>query len=114
MCLAFRRPTAAVFHCMKVMERGIGALARSVGLADPVASGERRWGALLRALREAMPGGGELLDALDVVRRRWRAATLRPADKYTEEEAELIFQEVGGFIRVLAIRCDENGRRIDR
>jgi hypothetical protein len=110
-CLAFRRPTAAVFHCMKIMERGIGALARSVGLDDPVEAGERRWHALLRPLREV--DSGELLDALDLVRRRWGAATLRPADKYTEEEAELIFQAVGSFIRALSIRCDEHGRRIE-
>jgi hypothetical protein len=113
-CLAFRRPTAAVFHCMKILERGIGAFARGAGLADPVTAGERRWQALQRHLRGAELGDGELDDALDLVRRRWGSPSLRPADKYTEEEAELIFHAVGGFVRALAIRCDEHGRRIER
>jgi hypothetical protein len=111
-CLAFRRSTAAVFHCMKVVERGIGAFARCVGLADPVAAGERDWQAILRLLRGAADKSfGESREMLDFVRERWRAPTLRPADKYTEEEAELIFAAVGRFMRALAVRCDEHGTR---
>jgi hypothetical protein len=113
-CLAFRRPTAAVFHCMKILERGIGAFARCAGLADPLEAGARHWLAILRHLREAEHGFEDVREALELVRRRWGGAILRPADKYTEEEAELIFQAVGGFIRALAVRCDEQGGRIDR
>ncbi len=112
-CLAFRRPTASVFHCMKIMERGIRAFARSVDLADPVAAGERDWQQILRLLRGAAEArSGELRDALGAVRRRWRSPVLQPADKYTEEEAELIFQAVSDFMRLLAARCDEHGRRL--
>jgi hypothetical protein len=113
-CLALRRPTAAVFHCMKVIERGIGALARHVGTVDPVAAGERNWQTILRLLRDSSdPGLGDLRNALELIRRRWRSATLVPADKYTEEEAEQIFQEVGGFMRALAAHCDEHGRQAE-
>jgi hypothetical protein len=109
-CLAFRRPTAAAFHCMKIIERGIGAFARHVRADDPVAAGERNWQKILRVLREAPDTGlGDLRAALELTRRRWRSATLVPADKYTEEEAEQIFQAVGGFMRALAAHCDERG-----
>jgi hypothetical protein len=96
---------------MKILEHGIGAYARCVGLADPLAAGARHWLAIMRHLRGADNDFGDLRDALEMVRRRWHGPTLRPADKYTEEEAELIFQAVGGFIRALAMRCDEHDRR---
>jgi hypothetical protein len=109
-CLAFRRPTAAVFHCMKIVERGIGAFARRVRTDDPVAAGERNWQKVVRVLREASDTGlGDLHGTLELIRRRWRSATLVPADKYTEEEAEQIFEAVGGFMRALAAYCDEHG-----
>jgi hypothetical protein len=113
-CLAFRRPTAAVFHCMKIIERGIGAFARHVRADDPVAAGERNWRKILRVLHDASGASlGDLHDALELIRRRWRSATLVPADKYTEEEAEQIFQAVGGFMRALAAHCDEYGRQAE-
>jgi hypothetical protein len=111
-CLAFRRSTAAVFHCMKILEHGIGAFARCAGLADQVATGERNWPAILRPLRgvaaNRFPG---VRAALEFIYDRWRAPTLLPAEKYTEEEAELIFHAVGRFMRALAVLCDENGKR---
>jgi len=112
-CLALQRPTATVFHCMKILERGIGAFARHIGAVDPVTAGEREWQVIQRLLRDAAdPGAGDLHQALDVIRRRWRAATLQPADKYTEQEAGIIFHAVGNFMRGLAARCDEHGRRV--
>ncbi len=111
-CLAFRRPTAAVFHCMKILERGIGAFARCAGLADPVGAGDRKWQTILRVLGGVADPDLEVpRDALNFIRARWRAATLLPADKYTEEEAEVIFQAVHRFMRALALHCDENGAR---
>jgi hypothetical protein len=101
-CLALRRPTASVFHCMKVVECGIGELARRVGVADPVGSGERDWQAIMRLLhRAADVGFGTAAEALDEVRRRWCGGSLVPAEKYTEAEAERIFQAIGGFMRAL-------------
>ncbi len=111
-CLAFRRSTAAVFHCMKILEHGIGAFARSAGLADQVAAGERNWRAILQPLRGVADNKFHgARDALEFIYVRWRGPTLLPAEKYTEEEAELIFQAVGRFMRALAVLCDENGRR---
>jgi hypothetical protein len=111
-CLVFRRPTAAVFHCMRILERGIAAYAQCVGVANPMAAGERSWQAILYMLRGGTDAGfGAPENALDFIRRRWRAPTLLPADKYTEEEAVLILHAVGAFMRALAVRCDEHGAR---
>jgi hypothetical protein len=113
LCLALHRPTATVFHCMKIIERGIGAFSRHIGAVDPVTAGERNWQIILRLLRGAAEvGAGDLLQALDAIRPRWRGATLQPADKYTEEEAGIIFQAVGNFMRLLASSCDDSGRTI--
>jgi hypothetical protein len=101
-CLALRRPTAAVFHCLRVLENGIAICARRARVSDPLAASERDWQAIMRRLQ----GGADAdvspaLDALAVVCRRWRAARLILADKYTEEEAEQIFRSVCGFMRAL-------------
>jgi hypothetical protein len=110
-CLALRRPTAAVFHCLNVLQHGIGAFAQCVGVADPVAKGELRWRQILQVFRAADEKSyGEVSGALGSVRKRWRSASLRLAGKYTEEEAELIVQVVGKFMRALAKVCNEHGR----
>ena len=70
-CLAFRRPTAAVFHCMKILERGIGAFARCAGLADPMRAGDRKWQTILRVLAGVTDPDLEVLrDALNFIRAR--------------------------------------------
>ena len=113
LCLAFRRPSAAVFHCMKILEHGIRALALCPGLDDPLRAGERDWQRILGALGGAADAGlSGARDALDGVRKRWRSSLLLPADKYTEEEAERIFTALGGFMRTLAALCDERGIRV--
>jgi hypothetical protein len=108
-CVALQRPTAAVFHCMKVVERGVAALARCARL-DPLAEGEYDWQTLLRLLRrsprEEFAG---VIALLEGIRKQWRAPSLLPCSKYTESEAEKIFRAVGDFMRALSVRCDENG-----
>jgi hypothetical protein len=101
-CLALRRPTASVFHCMRVLENGISICARRAKVVDPLTAPERDWQTILRRLHGgADAGAGAALEALDTVRRRWRAPRLVLADKYTEEEAEQIFRAVCGFMRAL-------------
>jgi len=107
-CLALRRPTAAVFHCLCVLQQGLRAHARWRGAADPPAQAGRRWQAVLGDLRSA-GCDSELVAALDAVRRGWRGAALQLGPKYTEEEAERIFRLVDAFMRRLAELCDEDG-----
>jgi hypothetical protein len=49
-CLAFERPTAAVFHLMRLMEIGLKATARCLGIPDPIKARERNWGEILRKI----------------------------------------------------------------
>ena len=108
-CLAFRRPAAAVFHCMKILERGLLALGRLAGVAD-ILGPHRAWSDILATLASADRASlAPLLSHVRRIRRRWRAPGLLPAEKYTETEAERVFQSVGAFMRELADRCDERG-----
>ena len=51
-CLALERSTASVFHLMRVMEIGIAAVRRSLGIPDPVKAGERNWGFILKKVKD--------------------------------------------------------------
>jgi hypothetical protein len=119
-CLALGRPTACVFHLMRVMEFAVRA-ARCVGIPDPLQPADRggaqedpgwidaKWPT--GAARTA--GDGEFFDnlyaSLDAVKNPWRNATMHPASKYTDDEAEHVFVAVKGFMMKLASHCDENG-----
>jgi len=107
-----------------MMEIGVRAVARCLGIADPLQPAERNWGFVLRKVREGIDanwptvatrssGDGELFDALyaslDAVKNPWRNPTMHPANKYTDDEAEHVFMAVRGFMMKLAARCDENG-----
>jgi hypothetical protein len=125
-CIALGRPTAAVFHLMRLMEVGILALSRCLQIPDPVKPAERNWGVILRAIREngidkkwptqadRMSGDGELFEglcaSLDAVKNPWRNATMHVENKYTDDEAEHVFVAVRGFMKKLASRCDEEGK----
>jgi hypothetical protein len=123
-CLAIGRSTAAVFHLMRLMEIGIGAVARCLSIPDPIKPVERNWGQILKCIDEGikrrwptssdkMGGDGALFEALyaslDAVKNPWRNATMHVENKYTTDEAEHIFVAVKGFMKKVASRCDENG-----
>jgi hypothetical protein len=109
-CLALRRTTASAIHCQRIIEVGIAALARCLGVTNPLASGQRDWQALLDAFPDK-DDARHALDALARVRSRWRSIGLVAGEKYTEEEAERIFASVDAFLRALAELCDERGIR---
>ena len=109
---------------MRIMEIAIRAVARSLGIADPVKPAARNWGAILKAIwigieakwptaADRMHGDGEVFEAiyasLDAVKNPWRNATMHVENKYTDEEAEHIFAAVRGFMKKLSLRMDENG-----
>ena len=125
-CMGLSRPTAAVFHCMRVMEIGIKAAARCLAIPDPIKPAERNWGAMLKAVRDEMTRRSaaklpaswanhdkaffeEVYASLDAVRNPWRNATMHVENKYNEDEAEHIFNAVRAFMRKLASKMDENG-----
>jgi hypothetical protein len=123
-CLALGRATACVFHLMRLLESAVRAVARCLNIPDPIQPADRNWGAVLKKVRDGIDakwptvalrstGDGEIFDSLyaslDAVKNPWRNATMHPANKYTNEEAEHVFVAVKGFMMKLASRCDENG-----
>lgn len=124
-CLALGRPTAAVFHLMRLLEVGIGALSLCLSIPDPIKPAERNWGVILRRIMEdgikmkwpnaadRMSGDGKLFEelhaSLDAVKNPFRNATMHVESKYTDAEAQHILALVKGFMMKLAGRCDEGG-----
>jgi len=125
-CFSLNRYTATVFHLMRVMEVGITAARKSLGIPDPIKHGERNWGDILRKFDVELKARNaqqpkrwstmsdedffaEVYVSLDAVRNVWRNSTMHVEKTYTEEEAEHIFSAVRGFMRKLASRVDENG-----
>ncbi len=122
-CLALERGTASVFHLMRLMEIAVRAVAYCLGIPDPT-PGDRSWGKILQQIRGGInakwptvaaraAGDGVIFDdlyaSLDAVKNPWRNATMHPANKYTQKEAEHVFAAVRGFVMKLADRMDENG-----
>lgn len=123
-CLALGRPTAGVFHMMRIMEVSIQAMTRCLGIPDPTRPAERNWGVILKAVKDGidqkwptaavrMHGDGQLFEglyaSLDAVKNPWRNGTMHVDQKYTDAEAEDVFAAVRGFARKLAARMDEDG-----
>ena len=123
-CHALGRSTATVFHLMRAMEIGIRAVARSLGIPDPVKDAERNWGKILEKIKKELesrhtnsswqPGDkdffAEAYASLDAVRVAWRNPTMHVENKYIEDEAEHIFVTVRGFMKKLSSRLDEQGQ----
>jgi hypothetical protein len=127
-CYALGRPTAAVFHLMRVMETGIKAAAKSLGLPDPIKPNDRTWGAILGTIkteidRRSKPAAvppvwlrsndaaffWEVHASLDSVKMAWRNTTMHLEKKYDDDAAESILLAVAAFMTKLASRMDENG-----
>jgi hypothetical protein len=120
-CLALSRDTAAVFHLMRVMEVGLFATTRALGIPDPIKPAQRNWGTMLRAVRDEIgrrPIGSwddraffdGLFVSLEAVRSAWRNGTMHVDRTYTNDEAEDVFAAVRRFMLTLAARLDEDGR----
>lgn len=122
-CHALGRSTASVFHLMRAMEIGIKAIARSLGIPDPVKGNDRNWGNMLAKIKTEMDrraAGAQWQNddknlfagayvSLDAVRVAWRNTTMHVENKYTDEESEHIFIATRGFMKRLSDRMDENG-----
>jgi hypothetical protein len=124
-CFALGRPTACVFHLMRIMEIGIRALAGCLNIPDPAKPVEKNWGLILKRIKERidsrwpqpsdrLAGDGLLFESLyaslDAVRNPWRNETMHPASKYTDDEARHLIVAVEGFMKKLSSRMDEGGK----
>ncbi len=108
-CLAFRRSTATAFHLGRILRIGLRALAQYSGIPDIDGKG---WAAIMRMLRAQADLPAPLLASVGQVRRCWNAPDMSPADKFTEEEAELLMEAVVRFMTLLAEICDEQGSAV--
>lgn len=119
-CLAIERSTAAVFHSMRIVELGIGAMHSCLGIKAPLTGNGRNWGNILGRIKDELFRRGqhwheysyfqELYVLLDAIKHAWRNATMHVENKYTEEEALEIFQTVKSLMKRIASRMDEHGQ----
>ena len=119
-CLALRRSTACVLHLMRALELGLASLATAleVGHAD------RNWQAIIECiekqigLRNKHTHGPKWKDEdepffsgavfhFQLVKNAWRNPTMHAKSKYTEEEAEEIYDGARSFMRHLSERLSE-------
>jgi hypothetical protein len=123
-CLLVLRPTAAVFHSMRMLEIGIRAFAARLNIPDPVKPAERNWAIFLRSIKTAidtnypatsrLPGSeGAFLEGLfatlDAVKNPWRNEVMHVEGVYTDAEARFILLCVISFIQKMASSFDEKG-----
>lgn len=90
-CLASRRASAAMFHTGHLLR---GALERIGG--EPLED----WADLLSAASTNDRFTPPMRQSLGNIGRRGRATGLTPAEKYTEEEAEMLVVLTGYFLRL--------------
>ena len=122
-CLALSRSTAAAFHMLRCLEAAMRAVARCLGIPDPIKGTDRNWGNALKAMvaeidsrwpkGTRISGDGVLFEryhaTLQAIANPYRNATMHLEDKYTEEEARSLLEIVRGFLQSVAKRMDEDG-----
>jgi hypothetical protein len=124
-CLALGRSTASVFHSLRGLEAGIRATARCLGIPDPTRGVDRNWGNILNAIKGQIDSRWpkntqdrlteecrffeDAHAALAAMMNPWRNAGMHLDRTYTEEDARHIREVVGGFMRKVASRMDEDG-----
>jgi hypothetical protein len=123
-CLALGRSTASAFHSIRSLEAEIRALSRCLGIPDPTKAADRSWFKMLNTIKDELErrwpgtsnrtlGDGRFFEeayaALAAMQNPYRNATMHLDQIYTEEGARDIFNAVGGFMRRIADRLDENG-----
>lgn len=116
-CIALQRPTAAVFHAMRMLEIGVRKLAELLSIGDPTKPAERNWGNILRLIKERIDevypksqrhpdsdGAAfeKMYASLDAVKNPWRNGTMHVETFYTESEAVHILRCVAFFMKTLA------------
>ncbi|MFL6352036.1 MAG: hypothetical protein ACJ74Z_09325 [Bryobacteraceae bacterium] len=112
-CLALDRPTACVFHLMRVMEYSVQRFGKKLGIT---LTDTKTWQTILNDLNapiRAMPEKTRLQKKkkeeyagvhayLFNVKLAWRNPVMHPKATYTPEEAKDVFRHVNTFLRHLA------------
>lgn len=115
-CLACGRATACVMHLARVMEVGLAATAKAVGVSH-----QNDWGEYLDGIDKELQvrfktSGARTPDeqfysevhvTFDGIRRAWRNPTMHVDKTYTVEHAEEILIAVRSFMRHLATKLHD-------
>jgi hypothetical protein len=117
-CFALQRFTACVFHCMRIMEVGLEALANELRI--DVAT---NWNKALNLVEKEIRGRSvathgeawksdeaffsEAATHFRVVKNAWRNHTMHKREVFDEERARGILQSTADFMRHLASRLSE-------
>jgi hypothetical protein len=119
-CLALERNTAAVLHCMRILEVGLNTLAAALN----VPFNERNWGNIIpeiiseigkrdkaatrgSAWRKESPFYAEAATQFGFVRNAWRNHAMHIRDKYDEERARRIYDHTRDLMKHLATKLHE-------
>ena len=123
-CICVQRPTAAVFHSMRMLEIGIRAFSQRLDIPDPIKVSDRNWGAILKIIKAKIEhdfpaakrgpnSEGSFLESLyvtlDAVKNPWRNETMHVEGVYTDAEARFIFLCTITFFQKMAGSFDERG-----
>ncbi len=119
-CYALGRNTACVFHLMRVLEIGLGALANQFGKASNHANWETIINQIEKAIGEIEKDPNKPANWKDerefwsqcashfrVVKDAWRNYTAHARGKYDDQEAEDMLGNVRGFMQKLATHLHE-------
>jgi hypothetical protein len=108
-CLALGRPTAAVFHLMRVMEIGTQRLGDKLNVQFSI---EKNWQNILDEVNKAIramdhkaaqtKAYAAAASHLYNVKIAWRNEVMHPKQTYTHDEATKVYSAVDTFIRDLA------------
>jgi hypothetical protein len=121
-CMATTQSTASVFHLMRVLEAGLSVLGAQFGVSmahtnwapaiEQIESKIRdmhkdpRW-KVLPDCKEQQEFYAQAASHFAILKDAWRNFTMHARGKYTEDEAERIFENVKGFMQQLAERLHE-------
>jgi hypothetical protein len=119
-CFALGHNTASVFHCMRILERGLGALAIELGLSFDI----QQWNTIIEKieakiaeLRKTLPRGIEKNERLQFLSEAakeffyfkdgWRNYVSHNRGDYDEHQSRSVLEHVKTFMSRLAERIKE-------
>jgi len=105
-CYAFGRYSATVYFLMRVMESGLKAIGKAMGVAYGT-----DWGRCIAEMEKKEASADlffkEAITYLRSVKNVWRNPTMHADARHTEQQAKRIFDAVQGFMQHLATKLTE-------
>lgn len=119
-CLALQRPTACVMHLMRVLEVGLQSLAQELGVPE-----QTNWNTLLNQIERLLPEitakrfspadeqwFSEVASHFRLLKNGFRNHAMHFREKYSDQEAENIYNHTKAFMQQIAVRLSDPLGRI--